>query len=664
MAEGTGLDAPWRHHDLSNPALAAASLYAAEAAASLLHHNGDVDAVAIAAAAGATAATWIGDRHFWLQVYLTVATVVSLAWILYAEHVGPFTARALTAFAVAAVSVAIFYPLVAFVDRRDKRRDDERLAAKAQRGAERGDWAATFEALGMPGVEFVGETEFRAGRTIALRLPAHGKYEFSRVQHVMGRLETILDLPRMSVRARAGETARSFFVDIHTRDVLSEVVPYEIEHTPASVNDPFSIGLDEFGEEIEILLREISAMVFAPKRSGKSNLLWVIVACLLRCVDVVIWFVDLKGGRTAKPWLAPWIEGRTARPALDWVATTEKEARLMLRCTQKAIDHRSTTGDGEKITPSADQPAILLISDETAKLVGLSNAMDRGRGLARDLLTDIVDRGGSEAVDTLLAFLRANVSRTGTSDLKANAKLRITLGANSAADATSATDNPGQGARIAEFKHKGTMFVESDRGDGRVGRSRRIEFEEIPAIAEAYSSWRPGLEDDLEAVLGDVYANRWDLERCGHLLPPERQAQLGYTPPEEGAEAAPTAAASAALPTIPPPPANARPAYRTAKGEPIRRQLDDTQVDEAFAGLLQDELGDAFGSVHVGKERMLGIVRAAGRAGIGPKVLTEKLNAAGVEVGRQAVHGWLSEAVTGGLVVRRDRGEYVAVEHA
>jgi hypothetical protein len=665
MASDSWLDAEWRHHDLSNPVLAAASLYAIEAAASLVHHNGDIDAVALAAATAYTGATWVRDHHFWLQVYLTVATIVSLAWVLYAEHVSPFTMRAVTAFGIGAVALGILYPVAAFVDRRDKRRTSERLSAGLRRKAERGDWPAMFAALGARDVTQLGEpVENRVGSTLTFRLPPNGKWTFTRVAMLTDQLETIQDLPARTIRLRPGPSAAVFHVDLRTRDVLSEVIPYEIQDGPVSINDPFSLGLDEFGEDIEILLREITAMVFAPKRSGKSNLLWVILAALLRCEDVMIWFIDLKGGRTAKPWLTPWFEGRTARPALDWVATTHEESLLMLQCSKKAIDHRATTGDGEKITPSGQQPAILLISDETASLVGLS-AGRIGTAL-RDLLADIVGRGGSEAVDTLLAFLRATISNTGTSDLKANAKLRITLGANSAADATSATDNPGKGRQVAEFKHKGTMFVEGDRGEGRVGRSRRIEFENIPEIAEAYSEWRPELEADLELVLGDAYAKRWSLERSGHLLPSERQKELGIVPSKaapvsEGTTTTATKPMSA-LPTIPPPPKDAKPAFRTVDGRPIARPLDENTVKEMFAD-LEEQLSDLGKTApHKGRTRMLGLIFEAGAAGIAPGDLTDKLNGEEISCVRQTVHEWLKDEVGNGSIVNRG-GNYITKDN-
>lgn len=658
MSERTWLDDEWRHHDLSTPALAAASLYAVEAALSFVHHNGDVDAVAAAAAAASAAAAWARSQHFWLQVYLTAATLVSLAWILFAEHFGPFTARMLTAFAIGAVTLGLLYPLAAFIDRRDRRKIEARFAEKLRSRAGGGDWEAMFASLGARGVEFIEEADFRAGRTIQLRLPTHG-CPFTRVAGLGEKLETILDLPHRSVKFRTGETARAFFVDIYTRDVLAEDLPFEFDPTPATINDPFDIGRDVFGEDIEVLIREIRAAVFAPPGSGKSNLLNVLIARLLRCVDVVIWVIDFKH-RLVKPWLQPWIEGRTERPVLDWVATTPREARLMAKSLVKGIDHRSVTGVGSKITPSARQPAIILISDETASAVGLDAGPD-ARALAA-LLKDIIGRGRSEAVDAILAFLRSTVDMTGTTTFKALSKLRITLGATDAADAVSAGASPGMGSEVVAFEHPGTMLVTKNRRD-RIGKALCMEDEDVPVVAEVYSARRPGLEPDLEEALGDVYANRWSLPRCGHLLPLERQRELGYDPKaaaEQEQAPAQQAAATATLPTIPPPPANAQPAYRTAQGAPIARKLSDDDVAAMFEG-LRGELEDlAKPTVHAGKERMLGIIVSIGDAGISPSDLLTRLNQDGIGIGRPALHDWLDEAIKAGWVIRRGRGDYIA----
>jgi hypothetical protein len=657
------LEVEWRHHDLSTPALTAVSLYALEAAASLVLHDGQVDGIAAIGALATASVVWTRSCAFWMAVYLTAATLVTLAWILYAEHASPFTARALTFAAGAAVGLGVLYQGAVRAERAERQETDRRLAARA----EAGEWPSVFAALGIPGVELVEESEFRAGRTATLRLPAHGRATFTRVAALAERLETVLDLPGGSVKFRQGETARGFHVDIHTRDVLAEDLPFEFETSPTSISEPFDIGRDVFGEDIMVLIREIRAAIFAPPGSGKSNLLNVLIARLLRCVDVVIWAIDFKGGRMIKPWLQPWFEGVTDRPVIDWVATTPREAQLLLQGLKDVIEHRSGRGVGEKITPSARQPAIILISDEGSSVVGLDAVA--GRALAT-LVKDIIALGRSEAVDAILCFLRASVPMTGTSDLKALSKLRITLGATSAADATAATDNPGMGGEVTAFEHPGTMLVQKGRKNVRIGKSLRMEDPDVPYVARIYSDRRPALEPDAEQALGAVYAERWSLARCGHLLPFERQQELGFDPKTAAAAVAQEAAAHPAapaapltLPTIPPPPANARPAYKTVQGEPIPRALDDQAVEDLFAG-LRGQVDEALSSVRIGPERMLALVRAAGREGISPKSLTEQLNAEDIGVGRQAVHDWLTEAIKDGLIIRRLRGEYVAAEYA
>lgn len=651
-------DAEWRHHDLSNPALAAASLYAVESAVSLLHHNGDIDGVALAAALAAGGSIWARDQHFWMQVYLTVTTLVALAWILYAEHCSPFTMRALTGFAGAALVLGILYPLFAFIDRRDKRKTDERHLRKK---AERGDWLALFASLGVKDVEKVSEVATRAGSTLTFRLPNTGKATFSHAANLDYRIETVLDLPPGSAQFRQSKVSAALFhVDLITRDVLAEDVPLPDDFAPRSVNDPFSTGTDVFGDDIEVLLREVATLVAAPRGSGKSNLLSVLITMLARCIDVVIWVIDLKGGRFARPWLTPWFEGRTARPVLDWVATDPEEAQLMLNAASTAIDYRSSTGEGEKVIPSPQQPAIFLIVDEGASLTGLR----AGGGMKRSGdVFDIIGRGRSEAVDTIMAFLRATVSLTGSGDLKSQSGLRIALGAASAADATSALDNPGMGRAVAAFQHPGSMLVQRAQNDYQIGKTYRVEPHDIPAIAEACSPWRPALEADLEEELGEAYAKRWDLDRSGHLLPVARQKELGIFQKGSKKPAAPAGATMTAprpvtsLPTVPPPPKDVKPAFRTVDGRPLPRPLDKDAVSEMFAALTHDLADIDKNAPHKGRTRMLGIIAEAGTGGTRVGEITERLNVEGISCVRQTVHEWLKDEVAK-RTINNDSGYY------
>lgn len=664
-----GWDAPWRHHSLSTPPLAALSLYAAVSLAWFLHQPGIVCTVAAAGGFVSVLVVFCRQVDPRVAIYVSVCTASAVGWSVYALMISsPFVMR--WSIASLAVATAVLWPGfagVTWVDRRDRRQHAEAAAALLAKRAVRGEWEAMFAVLGCADITQLEAVETRAGRTYTFRLPGHGKTTFTRVSALGEQLETALDLPQGAIRfRRAAQGSGTFYVDVISQDVRAEVIPLPRDFTARSVNDPFPIGRDIVnGEEIEVLLREVLTMIFAQRGSGKSNLLMVLLAQLARCVDVVIWMIDLKGGRVARPWLAPWFDGRTERPVLDWVATTLGEAKLMSECAVKAIEFRSLTSCGEKIIPSARQPAIFVICDEGTNLTGLRTP---GSTALVNLLVDLINRGRSEAVDAILSYLRANVNTTGTSDLKAQAMLKIALGASSAADGTSALDHAGAGSEVAGLEHPGE-FVLQHKTERLAGKVFRVEYDEVPAIAEACSTWRPGLEEPLETYLGDPYAQRWSLERSGHLLPLERQRELGLdplrtrteTPAPGGAAVAVATAPTIELRGIPEPPTDAHPAYRTAAGQPIPRSnahLDDADIDAMFAG-LRTELDGIGRGVSIGRERTLAIIRSAGQRGIGPADILAQLRAEKLAPGRQALQDWLRAEVEVGTIIRRGKGDYI-----
>ena len=103
-----------------------------------------------------------------------------------------------------------------------------------------------------------------------------------------------------------------------------------------SIDNPIPIGVYEDGQVCSVTLREMATLIVGLRGSGKSNLLNVLLAQLARCADVLIFAIDLKGGRMAAPWIEPWLDHRTPRPVVDWLATDREEAERMLRALLRA----------------------------------------------------------------------------------------------------------------------------------------------------------------------------------------------------------------------------------------------------------------------------------------------------------------------------------------
>lgn len=654
------------HHALTDPPLAAAALYAASATASeFIHHPGYVVAAATVAAVVGGFAGVISRRHMWRLIHLALCAAFAVAWLAYTQYHSPFTAASAASLVIGLAALWPLYPIAWNAERKERDRAVKNAEALVERKARNGDWPGMLAALGCHGVTVEQRAEQRAGYTLTLRRPINITHR--RLVGLIEQIENALDLNPGTVRMEQGEGARTL-AHVTTRDVMSEIVTLPDEHEPVSVNDPFPVGIAETGEPMTVLLREVVALISGIRGSGKSNLINVLLAQLTRCTDVVIWAVDLKGGRTMRPWLRPWLDGETDRPVIDWVATTREEAGLMLRALITVIDTRSHTGQGEKIIPSPQQPAIIFVCDEVATLFGMRSP---GGVQFADLGMDIVGRGRSEAVDAILAVLRSTVTMVGSGDLKSQCLLRFALGVANEQDARLAIDDSQLARGVAGLRAKGSMYVQDDVARPVPTKTYRIEYGDIAELARQRSWFRPGLEPELEDALGEVYAQRWSLERAGHLVKgsmPPAQAPAAASRASAVQGARPAAVATGSLPAIPKPPADAEPAWRTAKGDPIPRAFDPSEFEAAFEAIAKDLEGLGAPATatapHPGRLRMLGLLQDAGEDGMGPSALLDALNAEGLKCVRQTVQEWLKDEVKAGTVVRRGVGDYVHKDHA
>jgi hypothetical protein len=383
--------------------------------------------------------------------------------------------------------------------------------------------------------------------------------------------------------------------------------------------NPIPVGLYEDGRVCAVTLREMATLIVGLRGTGKSNLLNVLLAQLSRCADVLIFAIDLKGGRMAAPWIEPWLDGRSPRPVVDWLATDREEAERMLRALLRAVQARSRSGSGgEKVMPSARQPAILLVCDEIAVILGMGMGGPRfGEGVTNltlaGLATQLVMTGRSEAIDLIMATQRGSVTMTGSADLKSQCALRVGLGVSSEGDARLIIpDDIKIAADLARLRHPGTGIVQQGK-QGRVLPVKffRIEHEAISAIAERGSMIRPGPDPLLEAALGEDYARRWDYDRAQKI-------------PGVSSRAMVPAAIAAPVPEPVPEPLVLSPAERAGRdpsgpqrAEPARR-------------------------------RMIAMLQAAGVRGMTIRAIAEQLAADGQEVAHQTIYRWLNEELVAG----------------
>jgi hypothetical protein len=285
--------------------------------------------------------------------------------------------------------------------------------------------------------------------------------------------------------------------------------------------------------------------------------------------------------------------------------------------------------------PSARQPAILLVCDEIAVILGTGMGGPRfGEGVTNltlaGLATQLVMTGRSEAIDLIMATQRGSVTMTGSADLKSQCALRVGLGVSSEGDARLIIpDDVKIAADLARLRHPGTGIVQQGK-QGRVLPVKffRIEHEAISAIAERGSQIRPGPDPLLEAALGEDYARRWDFDRAQKIPGVSSRAMV------PAAIAAPVPE-----PVLDPAPEEL---VRSPAEEAAPEELVRSPAEEAAPGPPGPEQAEP------ARRRMTAMLQAAGVRGMTIRAIAEQLAAGGQEVAHQTIYRWLNEELVAG----------------
>jgi hypothetical protein len=550
------------------------------------------------------------------------------------------TARSL--WSAAMTALIALYPVVRAREHRAAL-NARRAAEEAARARQQRKWPDLIARIGHQGVRFAGQEDTLAGYKVHLRLPGSGRVTYSALAPATEQLEVAARLRHGSLRFERGDQAHKVVLHVAERDVLAETVPLPAEHGTLSITRPVPLGLFEDGQVCSVTLREVATLIVGLRGSGKSNLLHVLLAQLARCPDVLIFAIDLKGGRMAAPWIEPWLAGRTPRPVVDWLATDREEAERMLRALLRAVDARSRSGSGgEKITPSSDQPAILLVCDEIAVILGIGTGGPRTsldgvtNATLAGLATQLVMTGRSEAIDLIMATQRGTVTMTGSADLKSQCALRIGLGVASEADARLIIpDDVRIATDLARLRHPGTGIVQQGK-DGRVVPVKfyRIEHEAISQIAERYGQIRPGPDKLLEDALGEDYATRWLPHRAAKIpgVSSRPMVPAGFLAQNGRADAGRAVLAAGLGP---------RAGFVPGSG---------LGPGTGFAAAPDDG--------HLARRQMIVMLRSAGVRGMTIRRIAEQFAADGRETAEQTIYRWLTEEAAAGRVESASYGRW------
>jgi hypothetical protein len=572
-----GLGGPVSGSTLAHP------LYVAGAAlgvAELLHTqdwtNGEATALAVGVGLG-TAMLPLGDGTApGVKAFFGGAALFTGAWLRWAVEHGIYNTPTLMSAAAGVVVGTVAYGQARRAQRRHElaryqappprvveapRQVPIAYPLTVARDPQAVRWEEAMETLGLKGLTFARRTPTRCGFSIEMLLPTTGKVTLKQVIDAGPRMEMFFNpdkggLPKDCIRVEEGRDeigrplARLVVIHFDLRDVLAEMLPMVEDHDEISIRNAFPVGLFADGTTIYLKVREIAFLIAGVRGRGKSNFANIMVYQISRCFDAILWVIDLKGGRFAKPWMTPWMKQLCKRPPLDWVATTRIEAHRMIAGLIGAIDYRSNAGIGgtEKLEPTRQHPAIICLVDEMAALVGQHSGPKKrnlGEGpTSMDFggwFTTIVQLGRSEAVDVVVCTQRTTVTYMGPGNFKSQIEGRVALGVTSPGDAASVFPDSPVGAkllsRLKDERTRGAVLVKVGESRLLVGKSYRMDPATgiIDRAATLHGAIRPDLDPGTaQAVdaavraidagtfgypLGEShgYFDRFTPNRCMHL---------------------------------------------------------------------------------------------------------------------------------------------------
>lgn len=445
------------------------------------------------------------------------------AWTTYALHDGVWDVNTLLAGGGLALTAGLLAPAVA-LRQHHVREHARQTAAEQQRWSEARQWTARLERVAnIKGARVVAiepwihpdpdrpGKERQTGYTVDVELPLGGASWENLAVHT-ARLAADLRLPHgCGLEVRPGVDQGRALVDVTTLNVLDGDIPLvEPETLPATINDPLTVGLYSNRSLVRLPLRWTSAVLVGAKRQGKSNLLKTVTRQALRCNDVLVMGIDPNGGAVFKPFLRPWLEGRTRRPAIDWVATTAEEAELMLTWLIGAVERRRAgysdymwqKGGDDKLAVSHEIPQILLLTDE-------SKSLPRS---VKTRLVELNDRCGAASISMLTSWLRAVAQGMEglPTDLLAQSETRLSVRMNThselqrlfgqATTRVTPAPAPGWGHAVATAGQRPMLY-----------KASRSQDADAYQDAVTCDEWRPAMD---EITLGEgevrrVYEERW-----------------------------------------------------------------------------------------------------------------------------------------------------------
>ncbi|OEJ45482.1 hypothetical protein AR457_16440 [Streptomyces agglomeratus] len=515
-----------------------------------------------------------------------------------------------------------------------------------------------------------------AGFTIDAELPAGGT-TYDRVAQYSGPLSADARLPHgCTAVASQGIHQGRVLIDVTTVNVLAEEITYPTDYGPLSLHTGIPWGLRTNADEIRAYLREQCALVVGPTGSGKTNMVYTILAGFARATDVLTWVIDLNAGSAGLPWVRPALDGdsgKEMRPGVDWLAASHEEAMLMLDAAVRVAKHRKmayqdlmSQANTDLLFISNHIPQIMIVIDEGAEILASSDK--QARKLAEKIL-EVIRIARAMGLRTVLTALGATGAVLGNLMIRREAKVRVALTGGETEGMDLGKQFPGsRGLRVDQAPYKGAGFMGTPESAPALFKSWRIKPNQIRDIVAATSDRHPTLDATSAKAAGPDYARRWDHARTAWM-----HDHHPHTPaPTQGAGNTGGLNLSALRDEQQPP--AGPPVDEDALARRFREQIDaqfatanepgaEPEQPPASAGL---NLSALRGEDNAAKEAALALLLAAGPEGTGASAIARAL-ADEHGTTRQTVVGWLKTWTDDGTAVRVGTGtktRYVHHQHA
>lgn len=471
-------------------------------------------------------------------------------WTSWAVHSGPLSWTAAGTLAGLGVGVGAMASTAAIHEEAAEleARDAEVRALVRDLGRERAELAAEWQARikRVCGVELqilaIESWPNGAGYGIDAKLPG-GRTTWKVIAQYADALASDAELELgCTIAVTEGIRQGRVILDVTTRPVMREDIPYPDDLSPLSILTGIPWGVLPDSHPVMVYLRESGTVVIGPPGSGKSTFMDAVLAGFARCIDVVTWVIDLKGGAIGLPWVRPWLEAQghlaplgggprplaNTRPGVDWVASTLTEARLMLRAALAVNEFRQrhyqdlmARHDTTLLPVSARLPQIQIVVDEGAELLSLAGMnTDPLRKEVAGLLLKVKRTTRAMAIRDVLTAVDGNVSALSDTQVLKFSPVRIVLTSASTGRANVDKLFPGLKLDAGQLTARGAGVIGATTAEGfdpTAFKGWKTSPNWVASVVLGTNATRPALDGPSAKHLGEVYARRWDADRAGWM---------------------------------------------------------------------------------------------------------------------------------------------------